>query len=179
MPRPLFSIVMTVLNGGRTLEAFLASIAAQTCRDFELVIIDGGSTDSTLTIIERNRHVVTKFKQMPGIGIYAGLNAGIDRSEGEWLFFIGCDDLLYSPDTLEQVARTARAANVRLIAGSVQYTSGYVMTPRLGSPYLLRYRLHHQGTFYHRTIFDTYRYNEQLTISSDYELNTRLGSTLR
>jgi hypothetical protein len=63
-----------------------------------------------------------------------------------------------------------------VLAGNVEYIKqGFVFHPQLGSPYWVRYKVHHQGLFYSRDIFATLRYNEQLNISSDYELNLKLA----
>lgn len=111
----------------------------------------------------------------PGIGLYAGLNAGTDLASGTWYYFMGCDDEFYRYDTLTIMAEVAQNCSEKILTGKVKYTNGYIMTPALGSPHFMKFVLHHQGTFYHKDIFDKYRYSEELTIASDYELNVKLG----
>lgn len=152
----------------------MQSIAHQSFTDYEVVLIDGGSTDNTLAIIKDSPIVNKTVRVVPGIGLYTGLNRGIDNALGEWHYFIGCDDQLYQPDTLRRVAEVLQISLGKVFAGSVQYANGFHLAPRLGSPYLMQFILHHQGTFYHRSITEQYRYNEAFGIASDYELNVRL-----
>lgn len=174
MIHPLISIIITVLNGGATLKQCLDSIAYQSFRNYEVVLIDGGSTDDSVAIMEASSVAGKTVKIIPGIGLYAGLNAGVDLATGEWLYFIGADDQLFDSDTLTKVANYLDANVAKIFTGRVTYVNGFNMAPLLGSPYLMRHLLHHQGTFYHKSIFDQYHYNETLSIASDYELNLRL-----
>lgn len=175
---PLISIVITTLNGGKTLEQCLGSIGNQSFKDYELVIVDGGSSDSTMAIINSHKPLCTKIQVIPKIGLYAGLNAGVRLSSGEWLYFIGCDDRLASDNTLAEVSLYLSNIDksVKVAAGSVTYAdSKYVMPPSFGSPLFMKFILHHQGTFYRREVFEGSYYNEALKISSDYEFNLKLA----
>lgn len=174
MKRPFISIIITVLNGAKTITQCLNSISCQTFTNYEVVIIDGGSEDNTILLIEASSIANKIVKAIPGIGLYAGLNAGIDTAIGEWFYFMGCDDLLFAPSTLNSISQTIKPDIAKIFTGSVRYVNGFQMKPSLGSPYLMNYVLHHQGTFYHRSIFSKYRYDEKFKIASDYDLNTRL-----
>lgn len=174
MQRPLLSIIITVLNGQETIADCLKSIDRQSFTGYEVVIIDGGSSDGTVDIINSSRVNGLTLEIMPGIGLYAGLNAGIDKAIGEWMYFMGCDDQLFDLSTLSKVSKILRETSDKIVCGSVKYTSGFVLKPILYSPILTKYVHHHQGTFYQRQLFDTYRYNEKLFIASDYELNIKL-----
>lgn len=176
MDKPLVSIIITTLNGANTINRCLESISCQVYRNFELIIVDGGSTDSTVDIIKTRNDCNIILYSYPGIGLYAGLNKGIEKAKGDWLYFIGCDDSLFDAHTLSRVTDSIHDnPEIKIIAGNVVYNSGYVMYPSFGSPYMLAYRLHHQGTFYHRSLFDKRKYNETLRISADYEFNLHLA----
>ncbi len=177
MNKPLISIIITVLNGGKTIRACLDSVANQVFTNFELILIDGGSRDDTLSIINEYRTINKTVRVLPGAGIYAGLNAGVNVAIGQWFYFIGCDDELYSPDTLKNVAGILNSASftASILVGNVYYPkSGFMYRAKLGSPYFMGYQVHHQGMFYKKAIFDTLQYDETLRISSDYELNLKL-----
>jgi glycosyltransferase involved in cell wall biosynthesis len=175
MPSPLISIIITILNGAKTLEDCLCSIAGQSFQDFELIIVDGGSTDNTVSILRQYSGIVGQLKVIPGIGLYAGLNEGVRLSHGNWLYFIGCDDQLYDANVLGKVASSMHHTDAMLIAGEVQHQDQYITKPKFGLPHLLLHRIHHQGIFYHKTVFERYHYNEQLKLAADYELNLRLA----
>lgn len=178
MHQPLISIIITVLNGAETIGQCLTSFSKQTFTDFEVIIVDGGSTDRTVAIANESRVANKTVYVEPGLGLYAGLNKGIKLSTGKWLYFIGCDDELYSPDTLQQVANVLRKddGSTKVFVGSVQCVKQEnLLRARFGSPYFMRYQVHHQGMFYDRTVFDNLLYDENRRIASDYELNLKLA----
>ncbi|WP_460996051.1 glycosyltransferase [Spirosoma harenae] len=178
MSQPLISIIITVLNGAETINETLISIANQTFPDYELVIVDGGSKDRTVEIINASSVKKKTIRVMPGLGLYAGLNAAVKLSVGEWLYFMGADDALHSKDTLQKVAEILKRkqTDARVIVGDVDCVrQGERLRPKFGSPYLMRHQVHHQGMFYDRNIFNDLLYNEQMRIASDYEFNLKLA----
>lgn len=178
MDQPLISIIITVLNGGKTLSSSLNSIANQTFVDFELIVVDGGSIDDTVKIINTSLVKNKTLKIRPGFGLYAGLNEGVKFSKGQWLYFMGADDQLYSENTLLIVSRILKDQqnHTMVVVGNVNCErQGYLLRPMFGSPYLLRHSVHHQGMFYRKEIFSQFSYSEDLKISSDYELNLKLA----
>lgn len=107
--KPLFSIITVTYNAGSTIKPTLESVAAQSFTDFEHLIIDGASTDSTLAISEA--HAIpakTKILSEPDSGLYDAMNKGIDRAVGEYLIFLNSGDALHSPDTLNIIARSIK-----------------------------------------------------------------------
>ncbi|MBO0930948.1 glycosyltransferase [Fibrella aquatilis] len=178
MYSPYISIIITVLNGEKTIRECLLSIANQTFPDYELVIVDGGSEDRTVSIIGEYTIINKTVRIIPGIGLYAGLNTGISLSTGKWLYFIGADDELHTPNTLHAVANFIRSgeASTKIFVGSVECVKQEIMLrPLFGSPHLMRHQVHHQGMFYDRQIFDKLLYNESMRIASDYEFNLKLS----
>lgn len=107
MAAPMFSIIIPTLNVAAVLPACLDSIARQTCGDFELVLVDGGSTDETLDIANifapnlGERLIIHRDTDQ---GVYDAMNRGVDLATGTWLLFLGADDSLYEADTLARVA---------------------------------------------------------------------------
>lgn len=179
MSQPLISIILTVLNGEKTLDKCLLSIESQTFLDYELIIVEGGSKDNTLQIIQDSTIRNKRVNVLQGIGLYAGLNAGIKLSTGQWLYFIGADDELYEPNTLHKISKIIGLTNkdTAIYVGNVNFIKQEMLfRPTFGSPpYWMRHEVHHQGMFYAKHLFDDLLYNEDMRIASDYELNLKLA----
>lgn len=95
MPTPLFSIIIPVYNGEKYIETCLNSIISQTLKDWELILIDDGSTDKTPELLSnyvtKNIHLISK----PNEGVSIARNKGLDIAKGEYILFIDADDILY------------------------------------------------------------------------------------
>jgi len=99
---PKVSIIMPVYNGARFVAESIESVQSQTLKDWELIIVDDGSTDETPTILERANDVrITKIRQN-NRGAAAARNAALDVASGEYVGFLDADDL-YLPNALEDM----------------------------------------------------------------------------
>lgn len=98
------SIVTITYNSSKTVEDTITSVLSQDYKDCEYIIIDGGSTDGTLKIIERYRDKIAYFVSEPDKGICDAFNKGIAAATGDIIGIINSDDLLY-PGALSEVAR--------------------------------------------------------------------------
>ena len=90
----MVSIITVVYNGEDFLEASIQSVINQTYENIEYIIIDGGSTDNTTKLIKRYKDKVDYWVSEKDSGVYDAMNKGIDASNGDFLFFLGADDLL-------------------------------------------------------------------------------------
>ncbi len=88
------SIIVATYNAAKTLENCLESITQQVSNDCELIIIDGGSTDGTIDVINNFNQYVEYTISEPDKGIYDAWNKGIKNAKGEWIMFVGADDEL-------------------------------------------------------------------------------------
>lgn len=107
-----FSIVTITWNAARTLQRTLDSVANQTYRNIEHLIIDGASKDETLAIArsyqqESTYEVVVQSE--PDRGLYDAMNKGLRLATGDYILFLNAGDTFYATDTLETVAKTALA----------------------------------------------------------------------
>ena len=177
---PLFSIILPTLNVESTLEACLASIAAQTLADFEVVLVDGGSSDKTLEVVAAfasalgNRLVLQRGKDG---GVYDAMNRGVVAATGEWLLFLGADDTLAETDTLARVAAFVKEDRAsHLVHGDVVLRS---TRARYGGEFdldtlLFEKNLCHQAVFYRRELFGSIGpYNLRYRIWADWDFNIR------
>ncbi|MBE5318210.1 glycosyltransferase [Pedobacter sp. MR2016-19] len=100
------SLITVVYNGETFLQECFNSVMAQTYSDIEYIVIDGGSTDSTLDIIQENHSAIDYFISEKDNGLYDAINKGIQRATGEVIGILNADDLFASPDVLASVAKT-------------------------------------------------------------------------
>jgi glycosyltransferase involved in cell wall biosynthesis len=96
----LISVVVPVYNGELTIEKTVRSVLSQTFPDFELIVINDGSVDSTLDILTNIQDPRIKVFSYPNAGLSASRNRGIEHACGEFISFIDADDL-WTPDKLE------------------------------------------------------------------------------
>lgn len=101
---PRVSVILPTFNRAEFLPAALASIRAQTCTDWELVVVDDGSTDATRAIVEQHRlqvHQSTAYVWQKNGGPASARNAGLDRAHAPFIAFFDSDDL-WLPHHLER-----------------------------------------------------------------------------
>lgn len=115
------SVITAVFNRAATLDESLRSVQAQTCDRVEHIVMDGGSTDGTLDILERHRHSLACVVSEPDKGVYHALNKGIARATGDIIGFMHADDRFASPDVLSQVAAAFANPMVQAVYGDLEY----------------------------------------------------------
>ena len=96
---PLVSIITVTLNSERYLEDTLESIQKQTMKNYEHIIIDGGSKDSTLDIIKKHSKKISYWVSESDKGIYDAFNKGLLLAKGKYIGFVNSDDLLTNDGT--------------------------------------------------------------------------------
>ncbi len=183
---PLFTVVTVVFNGADTLEETIRSVAAQTCRDFEYLVLDGGSTDGSVAIIERQAQHITAWVSEPDSGIYDAWNKALARARGEWIAFLGSDDTYY-PDALETYRAQIEAAgtDLQFVSSRVHLLKNGRIVRTVGSPWSWPAFSHHMtvahvGSMHRRRLFEDYgRFDETYRASADYELLLRPRNRLR
>ena len=89
---PLISVITVVLNNERYLEEAIESLKFQKYRNFEHIVIDGGSTDRTLEIIKKNDENIDYWISKKDKGIYDAFNLGMKLAKGDYLGFLNSDD---------------------------------------------------------------------------------------
>lgn len=178
------SVVIAVLNRRESLQRCLDSVIAQTYRDIELIVIDGGSDDGTVAVIEANAEHIAYWESEPDRGIAHAWNKALEHCSGDWVCFLGADDYLYNADVMQKVVETLRCVPVgcRVTYGSVALSNEQgVMYARAGRPWGRARRqlythmgLPHAGVFHHKSLFeDRGKFDESYRIALDYEFLLR------
>lgn len=100
---PKLTIITINLNNKAGLQTTIDSVIAQTYKDFEWIIIDGGSTDGSKELIEKYTNYIKYWVSEPDKGIYNAMNKGIKVAEGEYLQFLNSGDSLFSNSVLSDI----------------------------------------------------------------------------
>jgi len=175
---PFFSIIIPTYNSGECLQKAIDSITSQTFSDYEIVFVDGVSKDNTILLIEgakRSHPGKINYISEPDKGIYDAMNKSIPLAKAEWVYFMGSDDRLYSPDVLENIYREIQKEPIDLIYGNVTAESSHKHYVYNTDSIVLSHGIHHQSVFYRRTVFDTVgNYDPFFKVSADYLLTLKI-----
>tara|TARA_B100000809_G_scaffold211332_1_gene214946 strand:+ start:5120 stop:6136 length:1017 start_codon:yes stop_codon:yes gene_type:complete len=101
MDRPLVSILLPVFNGAATLGEALDSVEAQTMGDFEIVVVDDGSTDDTPVVLARHNPARLRVISSPHVGLLQALNRGLSACRAPFIARLDADDIC-QPERLER-----------------------------------------------------------------------------
>jgi glycosyltransferase involved in cell wall biosynthesis len=112
MKLPKVSIITVVFNAGDLLEKTILSIAEQDFRDFEYIIIDGKSSDSTLEIIKKHEDKISFWISEKDKGLYDAMNKGIAYAQGEYIWFLHAGDTIPEASTLSRAFAQCNDADV-------------------------------------------------------------------
>ncbi|MDR1764097.1 MAG: glycosyltransferase [Dysgonamonadaceae bacterium] len=178
---PFFSIIIPTYNSEKTLKKCLESVINQKFDDFEVVIIDGVSSDKTLEIAENYSDSRIKIFSEKDKGIYDAMNKGIDKSTGRWLYFLGSDDELFDNEVLSLICNTIQSSTEKIVYGNVLVSgdSGWAKNDNIydgifALEKILRKNICHQAIFYHKSVFDSIGYfNTSYSVSADWDFNLR------
>jgi glycosyltransferase involved in cell wall biosynthesis len=169
---PLVSIVTVVLNGEMYLEEAIQSVLRQSSIGVEYLVIDGGSADGTVAILQKYERDIDYWVSEPDHGIYHAMNKGWDLSQGEFIYYLGADDELLSLPL--QAIHDAIRDNIDIVFGDVILGNGRYFRSHFGFSLRFDNTLHHQGLFLRRSLFQTAPFNTQFRVFSDFDLNQRL-----
>lgn len=181
---PLVSIIVAVFNGKATLQQCIDSVTQQTYLNKEVIIIDGGSKDGTVELLEENSNKFSYWISESDRGIYNAWNKGLAQAQGEWICFLGADDYFWDTTVLERMAVHLEMlpASIRVAYGQIMLISDDGQSPRpIGESWeqvkesFNQYMcIPHVGTMHRRTLFEQYgNFDESFRIAGDYELLLR------
>ncbi|MEN2281294.1 glycosyltransferase family 2 protein [Algoriphagus sp. SE2] len=177
-----FSIIVPTLNSGKYLERLLSSLVNQSFSEFEILVMDGVSTDNTLEIINSFHDKRIEIYSSPDKGVYEAMNKGLSIAKGYWVFFIGADDWLFDKHTLEKVYKRLAKTSFHVAYGDVliQGDSDWakdqeVYAGKFDAFRLTKKNICHQGIFYRRSFLNKNQlfFDLKYPINSDWDFNLR------
>jgi glycosyltransferase involved in cell wall biosynthesis len=173
------SVIIACKNEKDTIEKTIDSVLNQTYKNFEILVLDGNSTDGTLEILKNYRERI-KLLRNEEKGIYAAMNEGIRLSTGEILYFLNANDSLHSNDVFKKIINKFKETDVDIIFGDTNFQTKNENTlishKDFHSKFVWAYRnLNHQSTFYKKWLFDKYgNYKSNFKILADVEFTTHV-----
>ncbi len=172
MNNPKISIITVNLNNAAGLEKTILSIARQNYPDIEYIIIDGGSTDDSNDVINRNRNVISYSISEKDKGIYNAMNKGIIKATGEYLLFLNSGDTLIKENSLQRLIYLGKNADI--IYGDIKMSESsksreVIFPPSLSFKFFFINSLPHPCTLIRKELFNAIGYyREDFKIAADW-----------
>lgn len=166
------SIVTICYNVANDLEKTIESVRNQTYSNVEYIVVDGGSNDNTLKVINDNADVITKYISEPDKGIYDAMNKGISLCSGDWVSFMNAGDEFADSQVLEHVFEGKEyVKDVKVLYGDIKlYFPDLGLVRRDYSKYTqekIAIMICHQSSFIEGDIIRRLRYELKYKIASD------------
>lgn len=183
-PDPLMSIIIATFNVVETLGAAIDSVIAERRENVEIIVIDGGSKDGTLDVILTRASEIAYWVSEPDGGIYHAWNKGVKAARGQYIGFLGADDVLL-PGALGAYERAITAhPEAEYLSSRVHYDSGargrIIGQAWNWRAFRRRMTVAHVASMHRRSLFERIGiYDETFAITGDYELLLRAGAALR
>lgn len=181
MENPLFSIITITFNAAAELRPTMESVAGQTCRDFEHILVDGASRDNTVALARElggeNLRIISERDK----GLYDAMNKGIRMARGKYLIFLNAGDTFSAHDTLEHYASAAREHDADIIYGDTLIVDEHRQVIRrrhLSAPEVLTFESFSEGMLICHQAFVVKKsiapeYDLKYRFSADYDWTVR------
>lgn len=177
------SIIIATKNAKAHLAQTLQNLREQQYPDLEVIVIDGGSEDGTVELIQANTDIIAAWVSEPDRGISDAFNKGLQRATGDYINFQGAGDLLYDPFVIQSLFADIEP-NTPLVCGRVMRVKEDGVTPLWIAPkkirpfkksaLLFKMPLPHQALFTHRSFFEQWgQFDTNTRFAMDYEILLR------
>ncbi|HTB07189.1 MAG TPA: glycosyltransferase family 2 protein [Bacteroidia bacterium] len=178
------TIITVCYNNADTLESTMQSVFAQDYGNLEYIVIDGGSTDGTKTLLDKYKDKINICVSEKDAGIYEAMNKGLSRSSGDIIGFLHADDFYPAPNIISTIAKAFDDSKADCIYGDLQYvdrsntgkiTRNWKAGDYTKDIFLKGWMPPHPTFFLKKKWYDEYgNYNTTFSISADYELMLRM-----
>ena len=170
------SIITVNFNDAEGLERTIKSVISQTFRDYEFIIIDGGSTDGSVGVIKQYESRIDYWVSERDGGIYPGMNKGLRQAKGEYVNFMNGGDCYHSVDVLDKIFALETDADIITGAHS---ENGLRNVGKGGVTMLDLYKwaIDHQASFIRREVAQRHPYDEKYRIVSDWKFKIGVTNT--
>lgn len=175
MPQIKVSIITVCLNATDTIDATIKSVQNQNFKDFEYIVVDGGSIDGTVALLEKcKQENMLQYKSESDGGIYDAMNKGIKLATGKWIYFLGSDDIFFDNGVLERLF-CINEKEAQIIYGNVKYLhSGIIYDGPFDHEKISLKNICHQAMFVQKSLFEQIGFfKTKYKVSADHEFNLR------
>ncbi len=151
------------------MEKTIKSVESQSCKDFEYIVVDGGSTDGSVEVIKQNEKCIDIWKSEKDEGIYNAMNNGVSLSSGEYCLLLNSGDYFFNSVVMKNILASEFRADI--VTGDSTYDDGrYWKAPiQISLNFFLDDTLSHQASFIHTSFLKKYPYDETKKIVSDWK----------
>lgn len=159
---PKLSVITINYNDAAGLERTIQSVVAQTIKDIEFIVIDGGSVDGSESILKKHAEKITFWSSEKDKGIYDAQNKGILKATGDHLIFLNAGDCFYHPKVVEQFYSFSMNNKKKVIYGNSAVVnadgSSIILNPpaKLDLNFWYSNTLNHQAVFFDASLFKTF-----------------------
>lgn len=174
---PKVTVITVVLNAAPVVERTLISVLAQDYPNLEYLVIDGQSTDGTLSIIEKYSHGITRWISEKDSGIWDAMNKAANLASGEWVIFMNAGDMFVASDVISRTFSGCKWAECDVIYGDGIYNySEYRILERAPDIATLSdgAGFSHQSCFVKTALQKEYGFDLDEPIAADYDFFLRL-----
>ena len=181
------SIITTCFNSDKTIAYTLSSVHNQTYGNIEHILVDGGSQDDTIKILDeyknKNRNKKIKIIKNKKLSIYGGINLGIKISRGQYILVLNSDDILHDKNTINQLIKVIKKGYSKIYLGNVVYFNdnrfnniSRYYTSKTFKPWMMYLGLMppHPGALIESKLAKKNIYNNKYEIAADFDLLFRL-----
>lgn len=167
------SIITINYNNRLGLQQTIESVAHQIFRDFEYIIIDGGSADGSIEVIKAYEKCIDYWISEKDNGVYHAMNKGIQIAKGDYLLMLNSGDILINANILEDVF--SKNINADILYGDIEWkfkdrVQPYLVPDEIDADFLLGKSLAHQASFIKRSVHDIIGYyDEKMKICADWK----------
>lgn len=181
---PKISVITVCFNSETTIRDTLESVIAQRYPNIEYLVVDGGSSDSTVSIIEEYRNSIDYFVSEKDGGIYDAMNKGIRAATGDFVGILNSDDVFAGTDSVEKIALAIQQNDeVDAVYGDLVYVDRWnlekvvrLYSSKFFRPWKMRFgfMLPHPTFYARRDLFDELGfYKTNYRVAADFELLSR------
>ncbi len=166
------SVICVTYNAADTLKATIESVLEQTYQHVEFIIVDGASNDGTISIVKQYPSI--KFISESDKGIYDAMNKALNIATGDFVYFIGSDDVFYQNNVIEEIADRINRMDI-VYYGNVKFgDTNHIHWGEFDKWKWGITNISHQAIFYPRSVYTKYIYDLKYEIYADHAYNLNL-----
>ena len=169
----VISVITVVYNDVENIERSLLDTIAQSYKDLELIVIDGGSTDGTVDVLKKYSSKIIWLSEKDK-GIYDAMNKGAKIASGEWILYHNCGDFFSSNESISEMFKTGVNEDVCVLYGNCRFVNNYGYIDRIPPLSNPGYDLHmmpvfHPAAFIRTSYQKSHSYDLSYKSSADYD----------